>query len=215
MPESLSTPWGVERTKLGKTATGGEFRCEATRCGCHPQGSNGSTAGFSQGRAQPPLAQPRHIECHRGDEWLQMGLGQPAVPGPAQATPPDGRRMRALNPRPSGVFGCELGGLLPLPRGLDRLVEGLWPDGALARRIVGLGARRADRTGATGRGMEPDAHHWITRDIPAWRPSDAGVSLGTAGVLRLPIDHEGTQIIALACPPLMAIGPKGGPTTSI
>jgi hypothetical protein len=93
--------------------------------------------------------------------------------------------------------------------------EGLRPDAELARRVFGLGARRADRTGATGRGMEPDAHHGITRDIPAWRPSDAGVSLGTAGVLRLPIDHEGTQIIALACPPLMAIDPKGGPTTSI
>jgi hypothetical protein len=59
--------------------------------------------------------------------------------------------------------------------------------------------------------MEPDAHHGITRDIPAWRPSDAGVSLGTAGVWRLPSDHEGTHIhiIALACPPLMEIGPKG------
>src|SRR5687768_2903886 len=116
-----------------------------------------------------------------------MGLGQPAVPGAAQATPPDGLRMRALNPSPPGVFDCGLGGLLPLPRGVDRLVEGLRPDGELARRIFGLGARRADRTGATGRGMEPDAHHWITRDIPAWHPSDAGVSLGTAGVLRLPI----------------------------
>jgi hypothetical protein len=80
----------------------------------------------------------------------------------------------------------------------------------LARRIFGLGVRRADRTGATGRGMETDAHHWITRDIPAWRPSDAGVSLGTAGVLRLPIDHEGTQIIVLACPPLVVYSECGG-----
>jgi hypothetical protein len=46
-----------------------------------------------------------------------MGLGQPAVPGPAQATPPDGLRMRALNPSPPSVFDGELGGLLPLPRG--------------------------------------------------------------------------------------------------
>jgi hypothetical protein len=177
--------------------------------------ATGEQRVFARAFAQPPLAQPRHTECHRGDELLQMGLGQPAVLGPAQATPPDGLRMRALNPSPPSVFDCELGGLLPLPRGLDRLVEGLRPDGELARRIFGLGARRADRTGATGHGMETDAHHGITRDIPAWRSSDAGVSLGTAGLLRLPIDHESTQIIALACPPLMAIGPKGGPTTSI
>ena len=117
--------------------------------------------------------------------------------------------MRPLNPGPPGILGGELGGLLPLPRGLDRLVMGLRPDGELARRIFGLGARLADRTGATGRGMETDAHHGIAGDIPAWRPSDAGLPLGTAGLLRLPIDHEGAQIIALARPPLVAIRPEG------
>jgi hypothetical protein len=57
--------------------------------------------------------------------------------------------------------------------------------------------------------MEPEAHHGIARDIPAWRPSEAGVSRGTAGVWRRPIDHDGTPIIALARPPLMAIRPTG------
>jgi hypothetical protein len=136
-------------------------------------------------------------------------LASPAVPSPAQTTASNTLRVRAFNPSPPGVFSGELGGLLPLPRSLDRLVEGSRPDGELARRIFGLGARLADRTGAAGRGMETDAHHGIARDIPAWSPSDAGLSLGTAGVLRLPIDHEGTQIIALARPPLMAIRPKG------
>jgi hypothetical protein len=55
--------------------------------------------------------------------------------------------------------------------------------------------------------MKTDAHHGIARDIPAWRPSDAGQSLRTAGLWRLPNDHEGAQIIPLARPPLVAIGP--------
>ena len=102
--------------------------------------------------------------------------------------------MRALNPSPPGVLGRELGGLLPLPCGLDRLVMGLRPDGQLARGIFGLGARRADRTGATSRGMEPDAHHGVARDIPAWSPADAGVALGAARLVRLPIDAERAQV---------------------
>jgi hypothetical protein len=64
--------------------------------------------------------------------------------------------------RPLGVLGGELGRLLPLPRGLDGLMEGLRPDGELARRIFGLGARLADWIGSTGRGMETDAHHGST-----------------------------------------------------
>jgi hypothetical protein len=40
---------------------------------------------------------------------------------------------------------------------------------------------------------------------------DAGMALGTARLLRLPIDHEGLQVIALACPSLPAIRPKGRP----
>jgi hypothetical protein len=139
-----------------------------------------------------------------------MGFGMAEVTTLAQATPPDGLRLRALDSGALGVLGGELGGLLPLPRGLDRLVLGLRPDGELAWRLLGLGARRADRTRPTGRCMKPDAYHGITRDIPPWRPSDAGLSLGTAGVLRLPVDHEGAQIVALACSPLMAIRSESG-----
>ena len=64
------------------TDTGGEFICEATLCSSHPQGSKGRTAGFGRGRAQPPLPQPDHVEGHRYDHMLQMGLRQPEVPGP-------------------------------------------------------------------------------------------------------------------------------------
>jgi hypothetical protein len=125
------------------------------------------------------------------------------------ATPPDGLRLRALNPGPLGILRRELGSLPPLPCGLDRLMIGLRPDGALARRLFGLGARRADRTGAASRSMKPDAYHGITRDIPPWRPSNAGLPLRTVGLLRLPVDDEGAQIIALARSPWVAVRPEG------
>jgi hypothetical protein len=138
-----------------------------------------------------------------------MRFGVAPIAAASQATASDGRRVRALNAGPPGVLGGERGGFLPGPRALARLVEDLGPDRELARRILGRGARLADRTGAAGRGMEPDAHHGIARDIPAWRPSDAGLPLGTAGLLPLPIDHEGAQIVAVARPPLVALRPKG------
>jgi hypothetical protein len=87
-----------------------------------------------------------------------MCFGLADVATLAYATPPDGLGVRALNPGPPGVLGNELGGLLPSPSGLDSLVEDLRPDGELARRIFGLGARLTDRARTTGGGMEADAH---------------------------------------------------------
>jgi hypothetical protein len=88
-------------------------------------------------------------------------------------------------------------------------VVGVWPNGELARRILSPGACRADPAGATGRGMETDTHHGIARDIPPRRPFDTGLPLGSAGLLRRPVNDEGAQIIALTRPPLMAIRPEG------
>src|SRR6266508_3162304 len=127
---------------------------------------------------------------------LQMGFREPEVVGSAQATASDAVRVRALDPGPSGILGCELGGLLPLPRGLDRLVVGLRPDGELARRVFGPGAGLADRARATGRRVKADAHDGIVRDIPAWGQFDAGMPLGTARLLSIPIQDEGLQVIA-------------------
>ena len=139
-----------------------------------------------------------------------MGVGVADVTTWAQAPPPDGLRLRALDSGTLGVLGGECGGGLPWPCGWDGLVLGLRPAGALPRGLLGLGARRADWTGAAGRALASDAHPGIARDIPAGRPSDAGVPLGTAGVLRLPVDDEGAQSIAWACPPLMTIRPQRG-----
>ena len=138
-----------------------------------------------------------------------MRFGVAPIAAASYATASDGLRGRALNAGPPGVLGHELRGLLPLPCGLDRLVLGLRPDGKLARRLVGLGARLADRTGATSRAMEADRHDRIARNIPPWRPSDAGVSLGAARLLGFPIDPARAQVIAFSCPTLVAIGAKG------
>jgi hypothetical protein len=156
-----------------------------------------------------PRRDAHQVEHGGGENVLQTRFGVTDVATLSYTTPPDGLRLRALNPGPLGILGCELGSLLPLPCSLDRLVIGLRPDGELARCIFGLGARLADRTRPTGCRMKTDAHHGIARDIPAWRPSNTGLPLGTVGLLRLPVDDKGTQIIALVCPPLVAIRPEG------
>ena len=111
---------------------------------------------------------------------LQTRFGLADVATLSYATPPDGLRLCALNPSPPGIVGGECGRLLSLPCGLDRLMLGLQPHGELARRLLRPSARRADRAGATGRAMEADTHDRITRNTPPWRPSDAGLALGTA-----------------------------------
>ena len=127
----------------------------------------------------------------------------------ADATPPDGLRLRARNPGPPGLLGRERGGLLPWPCGVDGRVLGLRPDGELARGLLGPGARRADRTRPTGRRMEAAAHHGSAGDIPAWRPLAAGLPLGTARLRRLPVDAAGAHRIAVARPPLVTRRPAG------
>jgi hypothetical protein len=90
-------------------------------------------------------------------------------------------------------------------------VLGLQPDGELARCIFGWGTRLANWAGATGQAMEADTYNRIARNIPPWRPSDAGLPLGTVRLLSGLIDDKGLQVIALVCPSLPTTGPKGRP----
>jgi hypothetical protein len=99
-----------------------------------------------------------------------MGLGQSHVPRPAQPTAADPLRVSALDPGPPGILGFELGGLLPLPRSLDRLMLRLQLDRELAGGLFGPGAGLADRTGAAGRGIKADAHDRIAGAIPSRGP---------------------------------------------
>jgi hypothetical protein len=146
---------------------------------------------------------------------VEMRFRQPDFARPAQATAADALLVRALDPCPRRILGCELSGLLPVSRGPDGFAVDIQPHAKLARRTFGPGARPADRAGATGRGMETHPHHGIPGDIPAWSPSDAGLPLRTARLLGLPLRHEGAEVITANRPMLVAIGPKGGPTASI
>jgi hypothetical protein len=119
--------------------------------------------------------------------------------------------VRALAPCSRRIRGCERSGPLPVSHGLDRHAVELQPHGELARRSFGPGAHLADRAGATGRGMETDPHDGIPRGIPAWSPSDAGLPLGTARLVGLPIQHESAEVITATRPTLVARGPKGWP----
>jgi hypothetical protein len=140
---------------------------------------------------------------------LQLRLGQPEVTGLVQTAASDALRMRPLDPGPPGVLRGELGGLLPLPRGLDRHVLLFRPDGQLAGSLFRRCARCVDRTRTTGRPIKSDVHDGITGNIPPRSPLDTGLPPGAAGLLRLPIQDKGLQVIALACHALTAIGPKG------
>jgi hypothetical protein len=126
-----------------------------------------------------------------------MRLGSSELSRLAQATASDPLRVRALAPGPLRIVGVERGGLLPLPRALERLVVGLRPDGALAGGVCGPGARTAGWTDATGRPITADAPDGGAGDLAAWGPFHARVALGATRLLRLPLEHQGASVIAL------------------
>ena len=64
--------------------------------------------------------------------------------------------------------------------------------------------------------METDAHHGITGDIPAWRPSNADLPLGTAGLVRLPVDRvDGGDLAPRAGDRVGLVGRNGAGKTSL
>jgi hypothetical protein len=175
---------------------------------CRECRQGGSSCGGPRYGLQP-CRDAHEVERGGGEHVLQTRVGVTEVATRSSATPPDGLRLRALNPGPRGILRRELGRLLSLPCGLDRLVRGLRPDGELARGIVGLGARLADRTRPAAHRLDTEAHHEIAGDLSAWPPSNAGLPLRTGGRLRLPGDAEGAQIIAWARSPWVARRPEG------
>ena len=86
---------------------------------------------------------------------------------------------------------------------------GLGPDRELPWGVFRRGAHLTGGTGATGGPVKPDPKDRIARDIVAWRPFDTGMSLGTVGLLGVPIQDKGLQVIAVCDLMLPAIGPKG------
>jgi hypothetical protein len=171
-------------------------------------------AGLPLALPQGLTAEPRdHLHgIHRGgsQQRLEVCTCQPQIPTLTEVKAPDALRQATLDPCPQGILGFELGGFLPLAGGLDRLVVGLGPDRELARGAFRRGSRLTGGTCATGGAVKPDANHGIARDIVARSPVDAGLSLRTARLLRLPIQDKGLHVIALSALLWSAIGPKGG-----
>jgi hypothetical protein len=116
---------------------------------------------------------------------------QAAVATLAHIKTSDALREATLHARPQRILGFKLGGPLALSRGLDRFVVGLGTDSELARRIFGCGAYCTGGTGATGGPVKADPKHRIAGDIVTWGPFDTRMSLGTAGLVGVPIQDEG------------------------
>ena len=170
----------------------------------------GLPPALAQGLTPEPGDHPHDIHGRRRQELLEVRARQPKVATPAQIKAPDALREATLHPGPQGVLGFELRRLLPLAGGLDGLMVGLGADRELAWSAFRRGARRTGGTRATGGSVKPDADDRITRHIASRPPVDAGMALGTARLLGLPIQDKGLQIIALSGLMLPAIGPKGG-----
>lgn len=79
----------------------------------------------------------------------------------AESKTPYPLREAALHAAPERIWGFELRGLLALACGLDGLVVGLGPDGALLWGIFRGGAHLTGGTRATGGPVKPDPHHRI------------------------------------------------------
>jgi hypothetical protein len=84
----------------------------------------------------------------------------------------------------------------------------LQPDRELAWSAARLGARLAGRARTTRGPIEPDVNHRVARDIMARSPMDAGLALGTARMLDLPIDDKSLEGVASPFPPLPTVGSK-------
>jgi hypothetical protein len=86
---------------------------------------------FTQRHVPEPGNHPDHIHGGRRQELLEVRARQPQIPTPAEVKASYPLRETALHPRPQGVLRFELGGLLAVASGLERLMVGLGPDGEL------------------------------------------------------------------------------------
>src|SRR5882724_5486470 len=135
-----------------------------------------------QGLTSEPSDHPHDIHGGGIEQLLEVCARQPDVPTPAQINASRALREATLDPCPQGVLGFELWRLLALPRGLDRLVVVLQPDRELAWGAFRRGTRRS---------VKPNGNHGIARHVASRPPVDAGMALGTARLLGVPIQDKG------------------------
>src|SRR5262245_66403332 len=99
-----------------------------------------------------------------------MGLRQPDVAAAPQAEAPHPLRDRPLDPRPPGILGLPLGGLLPPAGRLQRLVPLPRRQRHLAPLRPGPSAKRSAGTGQALAPREPGMGHLVA---PAIAPRPA------------------------------------------
>ena len=131
----------------------------------------------------------------------------------AHSKAPDALREATLHARPPGIRGFELGPLLALSRGLERLWVGLRPNREWPRGVLRSGAHLTSRPEAPGGPVKAAPQAWSTRDSVARRPCDPGLPLRAVGLLGVPIPHHGLAGIA-GLLRLPALGPSGRPPAS-
>jgi hypothetical protein len=150
----------------------------------------------SRGALEPDEHPP---ELHRrgSEQWLEVRARPAAVAPLAHSQAPDALREAARDARPERILLFALWGLLALAGGLHRLMVRLGADGELAWRLFGCGTDVTGGTGATGGLGQTAPQHRSAGDIVAWGPLDPRMSLGTAGLVGVPIHHKGLQVIAL------------------
>jgi hypothetical protein len=168
----------------------------------------GRPPAFAQRLAPQPGDHPDHMHGGRRQKLLEMRARQPPIPTPAELNTSYPLREAALHPRPQGVLRFARGGLLAVASGLERLMVRRQSDGELPWGVCRGGARPTHRTRTPRGPVEPEAHHGVARDIRARPPMDAGLALGTARLLGLPIDDQGLEVVALPFPPLPTVGAK-------
>jgi hypothetical protein len=88
----------------------------------------GLPPAFAQRLALEPGDHPDDIHGCCCQELLEMRARLAQIPTPAEIKTSYPLREAALHPRPHGVLRCELGGLLAVASGLERLMVCLQPN---------------------------------------------------------------------------------------
>src|SRR5215813_1297855 len=152
---------------------------------------------FASRFALKPGDHPHDIHRRGSEQVLEVRARQAAVATLAQSKAPNALREAALDTRPERILLFECGRLLASAGGLYRLMVGLGPHGKLPRGVFRRRTHLPGGTGTTGGLVKADAKHWIAGDIVAWGPFDTRRPLGTAGLVGVPIQDEGLQVIAM------------------
>jgi hypothetical protein len=146
------------------------------------------------------------IDGHSGQDVTDMGFRLTDVAGASRTTCSDRLRDGSLDPSPEAVQGGKFDGGLALARGLQGAVLRLRTDRQGPAQVLGpptgvqaLGAAGTDLAIRLG---ELDFDDVVRALVDGRRPTDAGPSGWTRGLLSLPVDGEVGCRKALPCPRL-------------